>query len=139
MRDVMLIIHFIGLAMGIGTSLAFMFLGIASSKMDKPDAVKFTLNSFALMTMGHIGLTLLVVSGIFLLTPYWSNLSEMPLLIAKLILVLILGALIGMITANAKKAKLGDAESHLQKIAPLGKMSLLVGITIVILAVLIFH
>lgn len=27
MRDVMLIVHFIGLAMGVGTSFAFMFLG----------------------------------------------------------------------------------------------------------------
>ena len=30
MRDVFLLIHFIGLAMGVGTSLAFMFLGIAT-------------------------------------------------------------------------------------------------------------
>ena len=57
MRDIMLIIHFIGLAMGLGTSLAFMFLGIASSKMEKKDAEQFTLKTLVLSRMGHIGLT----------------------------------------------------------------------------------
>ncbi len=139
MRDAMLIIHFIGLAMGLGTSLAFMFLGIASAKMEKSDAMKFTLNTFALSKMGHIGLTLLVVSGIYLMTPLWSILTYMPLMMIKLALVLVLGALIGMISARARKAKTGDAETHLAAIAPLGKISLLTGIAIVILAVLIFH
>ncbi len=139
MRDVMLIIHFIGLAMGLGTSLAFMFLGIASSKMEKSEAIQFTIRSFPLSKMGHIGLTLLVVSGIYLMTPFWGGLSEMPLLITKLVLVVILGGLIGMISGHARKAQAGNAETHLQKIAPLGKVSLLVSLAIVVLAVLIFH
>lgn len=113
MRDAMLIIHFIGLAMGLGTSLAHMFLGMASGKMEKAEAVKFVLHSFALSKMGHIGLTLLVVSGIYLMTPLWSNLMSMLLLIGKLVLVLILSELIGMISAKARKAKAGDAEIHL--------------------------
>jgi hypothetical protein len=64
---------------------------------------------------------------------------HMPLLICKLVLVLILGGLIGMISAKARKAKAGDAEIHLQKIAPLGKLTLLISLAIVILAVLVFH
>lgn len=139
MRDVMLIVHFIGLAMGIGTSFAFMFLGIASAKMEKSEALKFSINSFALSKMGHIGLALLIISGGYLMTPYWSVLSTMPLLMAKLALVLVLILLIGIITMNANKAKKGDAETHLKKIEPLGKISLLVGLTIIVLAVLVFH
>lgn len=139
MHDVMLIIHFIGLAMGLGTSLGFMFLGIASTKMEKSEALTFNLNTFALAKMGHIGLTLLVISGIFLMTPHWSSLAEMPLLIAKLTLVAILGALVGINSVNAKKAKAGNPETHLQNISSLGKISLLVSLLIVILAVLVFH
>lgn len=138
MRDAMLILHFLGLAMGLGTSLAFMFLGIAASKMEKTEAMKFTLNTFALSRMGHIGITLLVLSGIGLMTPHWSSLTEMPLLMVKLFLVLVLAGLIGMISARAKKAQAGDAETHLAAIAPLGKISLLTGIIIVVLAVLVF-
>lgn len=139
MKDIMLITHFIGLAMGLGTSLAFMFLGIASSKMEKAEAQKFIINSFALSKMGNIGLVLLLISGGYLMTPYWSILTHIPLLMIKLILFLVLGGLIGYTSALVKKAKQGDTEVYLKKIAVLGRISLLTGITIVVLAVMVFH
>lgn len=139
MRDVMLIVHFLGLAMGIGTSFAFMFLGMASDKMEASEGQKFKLNSFALSKMGHIGLTMLILSGGALMTPYWRVLSSTPLLIAKLVLVVVLAAMIGIISAHARKAKQGDSALHLKKIENLGKITLLIGLAIVILAVSIFH
>jgi uncharacterized membrane protein len=139
MREVMLIVHFIGLAMGLGTSLAFIFLGAASSKMEKEEAQKFRLNTFALTKMGNIGLALLIISGGYLMTPYWSILTTTPLLMMKLVLVLALAAFIGVIGSFANKAKKGDTASYLKKIRPLGKLALLTAITIVVLAVNIFH
>lgn len=139
MREIMLIVHFIGLAMGIGTSFAFMFLGIASAKMEEKEAMKFRLNTFALSKMGQIGLTLLVLSGLYLMTPYWASLGANPLLITKLVLVLMLGALIGIISSIVKKAKKGDAEAQLKKVEPLGKLALLTGLAIVIIAVYVFR
>lgn len=139
MQDIMLIVHFIGLSMGLGTSLAFMFLGMASSRMEEKEALKFTLNTFALSKMGHIGLTLLIISGVYLIVPYWNTLPASPLLVAKLVLVLVLGALIGMISSASKKAKKGDPEIYLKKIQKLGKFSLLTALAIVVLAVLNFH
>ena len=134
----MLVLHFLGLTMGLGTSFGFMFLGIASSKMNKDDALKFTLNTFYLSNMGKIGLFLLVISGGYLITPYWSTLSARPLLIAKLILVFTLIILIIILDRTSKKAKKGNPEIHLKKIKSLGKFSLLTAILIVILAVLNF-
>lgn len=139
MRDIMLILHFIGLAMGLGTSFAFMFLGIASAKMEPGEAQKFRLNTLTLSRMGHIGLTLLIVSGGALMTPYWSILASSPILIAKLVLVVVLGALIGIISSMGRKAKQGDAEVQFKKIEPLGKISMLTGLAILILAVYFFH
>lgn len=135
----MLIIHFIGLAMGVGTSFGFMFLGIAGSKMEKEARLKFQLNTMVLSIMGQIGLTFLIVSGLGLMTPYWSMLASTPLLIAKLVLVLVLASLIGIIGSIGKKAKKGDTETHLNRMAPFGKIAMVVAITIIILAVLIFH
>lgn len=139
MRDVMLIGHFIGLALGLGTSFAFMFLGIAASKMEKEEAIQFTLKAFALRTMGNIGLGLLFITGGYLMTPYWGSLLEMPVLLTKLILFIVLGALLGIIGSNAKKAAQGSPEVYLKKIQVLGKAALLVALTIVVLAVLTFH
>ena len=139
MREVMLIIHFLGLAMGMGTSIGFMFMGIAASKMPKEEGLKFTLQSFSLSKMGTIGIILLVLSGGYLMTPYWASLADRPLLIAKLILVVLLIVMIIIINIMAGKAKAGDAENLLKKIRAMGQVSLLMGITIIILAVLNFR
>ncbi|HCS20908.1 MAG TPA: hypothetical protein DIW47_10190 [Bacteroidetes bacterium] len=139
MQETMLILHFLGLAMGLGTSFGFMFLGIAGAKMEKADRLKFQLNAMGLSRMGHIGLTLLVISGTVLMAPYWSVLPSSPVLIAKLVLVLVLGALIGIITSIGKKAMLGNPEEQLTKIQPLGKIALLTGVAIVVLAVYFFR
>ncbi len=135
----MLIVHFLGLAMGIGTSFGFMFLRIAGSKMEKEEGKKFTLNSFALSRMGHIGLAMLIVSGLYLMTPFWGSLASRPLLIAKLALVLTLTVAVYVGSVYSSRAKKGDKETNLKKIAALGNVALLSGLAIVVLAVLIFR
>lgn len=139
MRETMLIVHFIGLTMGLGTGFAHAFLGSIASKMTAEEAIKFRMHSLVLSKMGHIGITLLLISGLYMITPYWKVLSSMPLLIAKLSLVVVLITLISLIGIAAKKAKNGDAAVQLKKMETLGKLTLLVGLAIVVLAVKNFH
>ena len=135
----MLILHFIGLTMGLGTSFAHAFLGIATSNMSNDESTKFRMHSLVLSRMGHIGMALLIISGLYLITPYWSILPSSPLLILKLILVLILVTLIVLISFSTKRANKGDAETELKKMEQFGKLTLIIGLTIVALAVYIFH
>lgn len=135
----MLILHFLGLTMGLGTSFAHAFLGAATAKMSAEEVVKFRVHSLVLGRMGNVGIVLLVISGLYLITPYWSILTTLPLLMIKLALVVVLAILIVMINLLAKKAMAGDAEVQLKKMEKLGKMTLLLGLTIVVLAVYIFH
>jgi len=139
MRETMLIFHFIGLAMGLGTGFAHAFLGLATTKMQADEATKFRLHSLVLSRMGHIGITLLLISGFYLITPYWKMLGSMPLLIVKLSLVFLLIILITLIGIAGKKAKQGDAAAQLKKMEVLGKLTLLVGVAIVVVAVNVFH
>jgi uncharacterized membrane protein len=139
MREVMLVLHFIGLTMGLGTSFAHAFLGIATSKMSTEDATKFRLHSLVLSRMGHIGIGLLIVSGLYLITPYWTILPSSPLLIFKLTLVLVLVIILILINSSSKKARQSDAAGQLKKMEQLGKMTFIIGLTIVVLAVYIFH
>jgi len=125
--------------MGLGTSFAHAFLGRAVNKMEKSEAAKFRLQTMTLSLMGYIGLGLLFISGIYLIIPYWSTLANYPLLLIKLALVLILTVLILLIGTGAKKAARGNTEENLKKIEPLGKLTLLIGIAITILAVKFFH
>ena len=134
----MLIIHFIGLAMGIGTSFAFMFLGMSGSKLGQDERVKFSMNTFSLARMGHIGLTLLILSGGYLMTPYWGVLGSQPLLIAKLILVFTLVLCIVFLSLATSRVHKGDM-SGFKRITALGRLALLMGLSIVVLAVLVFR
>ncbi len=63
------------------------------------------------------------------------NFSEVS---TKLVLVIVLAAIVGMISSKVRKAKMGDV-SKLKSIPTLGRLGLLTGILIVILAVYIFH
>lgn len=135
----MLIFHFIGLTLGMGTGFAHAFLGAATTKMSADEVIKFRLNTLVLGRMGTIGIVLLLISGFYLITPYWKVLSSMPLLMVKLTLVAILITLISLIGISGKKAKNGDAERQLKKMATLGKLTLIISLAIVIVAVNIFH
>lgn len=134
----MLIVHFIGLAMGLGTSFAFMFLGAAAGRLEPSKRMEFMLNTFTLTRMGHIGLGLLIISGGYLATPLWGSLGEQPLFVAKLLLVVVLGALIGISSAAARKAKGPDGDKHLTRLRTLGQMTMLTALAIVALAVINF-
>lgn len=139
MREVMLAFHFIGLAMGLGTGFAHAFLGAAANKMPVDEAKKFKLNTLAISNMGHIGIVLLLISGFYMITPYWKVLSSTPLLIVKLALVAILIVLIALINIAAKKAKKGDEERQLKKMETLGKLTLVTALAIVAVAVSVFR
>jgi uncharacterized membrane protein len=139
MRNIMLMVHFIGLAMGVGTGLANLFLGMAAKKMEKAEAQKFALKTLVLGKMGLIGITLLVISGGYLITPFWKNLANMPSLIAKLAMVLVLIIFLGIIKYNSAKALKGDAGRYLNRLRQIGPVTLLISLVIIILAVISFH
>ena len=138
MRVAMLIIHFIGLAMGLGTGMGFMFLGRASSKMQPSEAKKFTLNSLVISKMGTIGIILLTISGIYLVVPYWYTLGNNPLLILKLCLVVVLIIVLSINDYNIRQTRRTDPEPYLKRLKMLGPVALLTAISIVIVAVLAF-
>ena len=135
----MLMVHFIGLAMGLGTSFAHAFLGKAISKMDRNEAKKFRLQIKALSQMGYVGTFLLLGSGIYLLLPFWAVLPSLPLLILKLALFLILVILIFLINLEAGKNLKNDTEDNLKRIGLMGKLALIIGVVIVIIAVNVFR
>ncbi len=89
--------------------------------------------------MGQIGLGLLLLSGFFIATPYWKSLGEMPLFIAKLVLVAVLLISVSLVLLILRKAKKQGNPGLLKNVRPLGMLNFFIGITIVILAVLVFH
>ncbi|WPR76245.1 hypothetical protein [Algoriphagus sp. NG3] len=139
MRDIMLVIHLIGLVMGLGTSFAHAFLGKAISKLSPEEANKFHNQTKGLSLMGGIGILLLFVSGVYLIIPFWPAIFQLPLLVVKLVLFVILIVLIMMINLRAKRNMEAGIEKSSRSIDLMGKAALLIGVTIVLLAVSVFH
>lgn len=139
MRDFLLMIHFIGLAMSLGTSFAYLFLGIIGGKMENSQRSQFQLNLIPLSNMGYIGLILLILSGIVLLQPYTAGIIHSPFLLAKLILVCILIILLSTMYFFSKKANRNQDVTKLQKVSKIGKITFIIGLGIVVLAVLSLH
>jgi uncharacterized membrane protein len=140
MRDIFLIVHFLGLSMGLGVGFAHLFLGIASKKWTEDEMVKiYTKIIRPLDIMGHIGMGLLIISGLGMLHPYFPQLAKMPMLHAKFTLVIILMGMIIYLTKKGKKFVQTQDKDLLPQIEWMGSMAHFVGMGVVVCAVLAFH
>jgi uncharacterized membrane protein len=141
MYEFLLITHFIGLAMGVGTSFAGMALGMAAKDMEPAERGKFMMRASAIGKNGSIGLTLLLLSGIGM----WFMRGIGPTLTfggpafhAKLTLVVILIGTFGYMQVLQKKARQGGGPEVMGKIPKVGAAMLLLGLGIIICAVIAF-
>jgi hypothetical protein len=139
MHDIFLIIHFIGLAMAIGMGFANLFLASAAAKLEPAERGKFMFRAAVLVRMGQTGLGLLLISGFYLITPYWATLSAMPALIAKLSLVVLQLVLVTVTSLMARKGIKNNDPAIFAKLRPLGMLTFITGLSIVVMAVLTFH
>src|SRR5688572_6593133 len=141
MYEVFLILHFLGLALGVGTSFAFLTLGISTKSMTAEQRTEFMLRVAVLSKNGSIGLALLLVSGIGFLVirgvgavMQWGG----GAFHTKLLLVAILAGFLGYSLVLLKKARLAQGGPALAKVPQVGRIMLLLGVTIVVLAVIAF-
>jgi len=107
--------------------------------MEDKEKLAFLSKVKVLSKMGHTGYAILILSGLLLMSPYWPSLLEETLLTAKLVLVVMLGAFIGMASASMRKAVDRSETKYLDRLVTIGPLGLLTGISIVILSVLIFQ
>src|SRR5687767_14488820 len=98
MQDALLIIHFLGLALGVGTSLAMARLASATKDLPPAERAQFNRYAMSLGKNGSLGLALLIASGLGIL--FTRGVSSVfvaggPTFHAKLTLVVILIGLFG--------------------------------------------
>ena len=142
MYDALLIVHFIGLALALGTSFALLALGVATRDMEPQARAQFALRALALSRNGSMGLVLLIASGVGMLIV--RGVGPMMALgggtfHAKLLLVLVLAGLLGRLQVLIKRARQAQGGPALLQIPVIGRFMMFVGLSVVILAVLSFH
>jgi uncharacterized membrane protein len=137
----LLFLHFIGLALGVGTSFAIARLGAASADMPPEERKKFMLRAGILSKNGSAGLGLLILSGVgmFVLRGPKEMLAfGGGALHLKLTLVVILCGVFGYLQTVQKKVRQAEGGPLMAKLPKLGGIMLLLSIAIVAAAVAAF-
>src|SRR6187402_2288414 len=95
---VLLLLHFLGLALGVGASFALFTLRGAARELEPAERAKFMLRALRVMKNGSYGLLLLLVSGLglfFMRGPGAVMAAGGPAFHAKLTLAVILCGAVG--------------------------------------------
>jgi uncharacterized membrane protein len=139
---VLLMIHFLALALGVGTSFAMLTLGIIGAGMEPTERRAFMLRIMAVSKNGSIGFLLLVLSGLgmfFMRGPASVMAAGGPAFHAKLTLVVIMAGVLGYSQVLRKRARVnGDAKAW-AAIPKVGTALLALSIAIVVAAVIAFQ
>ncbi len=142
MYTVLLILHFVGLALGLGSSFALWTLRRGSSSLPPAERLAFMGKVAAVAKNGSIGLLLLILSGVGLVV----KLGGMTLFKTlggafhlKIALVLVLCGIVGMAQVTMKRVREGGGPAAAARLPMLGDAGLLVSLIIVVLAVVTFH
>jgi hypothetical protein len=138
---VLLVLHFLGLAMGLSTSFGNIVIAGLINKAapaERPVLVRFPP---AMSRVGSIGLTLLWLTGLGMILTKWGgfgNVVNMPWTFhAKLTLVAILTGVIGYLHAIQPRIESGDAAAFARAQA-FGKVAFALAVAVVVLAVISF-
>jgi len=141
MYEVLLILHFLGLAMGLGTSFFMTGTRIRAAKLDRAEAARVMgLTGTVSDVIGGVSLLLLWGSGLALVFVYEGLYQSGGLALSiKLVLVASLTVLVALIHRDGKRIRRGqNAKAAAARIQRYGALALLLGVAVVVLAVLAF-
>ena len=137
----LLFLHFLGLALGVGTAFAMFTLGASVRDLPAEERAKFMLRAGALRKNGSAGLGLLLLTGLgmfFLRGPMnvlaWGG----GAFHAKLTLVVILIGLFGYLQTLLKKVREAGGGPLMAKLPKLTLIMLALNVAIMICAVIAF-
>jgi uncharacterized membrane protein len=134
-------LHFIGLALGVGTSFAFITLGAAARDLAPEERAKFMLRASALRKNGSYGLGLLILTGLAML------IERGPLAVLKfgggafhlkLTLVVILCGVFGYAQGIQKKVREAGGGPLMAKLPKLSLLMVVLSVAIVASAMAAF-
>ena len=139
---VLKMLHFIGLALGVGASFAMLTLGIASRSLEPAERRSFMLRALGVSKNGSFGFLLLVLTGLgmfFMRGPASVMAAGGPAFHAKLTFVVIMAGVLGYCQVLAKRARVAGDAKAMATLPKAGSALLALGVTIVVCAVIAFQ
>lgn len=142
MRDILLFIHFISLVIGAGSAFSLYIISLLAKRFDASYKAQVLVILFPLRYVSYLGLIFLIISGLLLAQPFLSGIEYLPWFIAKLVLVVLLVTLSVIGVYSMRQIKIAEPALRpplFQRLALIGKISVLISISIVVCAVMAFH
>ena len=139
--DLLLILHFLGLAMGLSVGLSNMVMMSLITNAAGPDKAVLARFPPAMSRVGDIGLSLLWISGLGMLFNRYGGFEGLSALgwtlHVKLTAVVILTGLVGYMHTLMRKARNGDTAAAAQ-LPTIGRVAFLMAVTAIVFAVVTF-
>ena len=138
----LLMIHFLGLALGVGTSFAMLRLGMAARALPEGERAAFMIRASAVAKNGGIGLGLSLLSGIAML--FMRGVGSVfaaggGAFHAKLTFVVLLSGVLGYSQALTKRAREAGGGPALAALPKAGAALLVLGLAVIVSAVIAFQ
>jgi len=138
-NKIFLMLHFIGLAMGLAVPFANIVMVSVMAKAQPAEKMILGRFPLAMSKIGKIGIGLLWATGITMVFTRWSGFGTLPhTFFIKLTAVVLLTITVGYLHYLETRVKKGDAAA-LVRIQLAGKIAFALGIAAVIFAVLTFN
>ncbi|HEX6792149.1 MAG TPA: hypothetical protein VF247_12630 [Candidatus Krumholzibacteria bacterium] len=138
-NKILLILHFLGLAMGLSVGFANMTMAALINKAAPPEKPILGRFPLAMVRVGNIGLTILIVTGLTMVFTRYRGFATLPATFhVKLTAVGLLAIVVGYINYLRMKILKGDTAA-LARVQVAGKMASLLALIAVIFAVLTFN
>ncbi len=139
MRSTMLIFHFLGLALSLGSMITFLVMRRSCSKVTNSESEHLLRNTKSVLRLSHIGLGVMFISGGALMTPYWANLAHMPFLHIKFTIFVLWYATLLALSIYTRKARKSELKLCNPRIGFLSYVSILLGIIAISMGVMQFQ
>jgi uncharacterized membrane protein len=139
MHDLWLVLHFIGLAMGVGANFISVGIALSTSRLSIEERMSLMPKISVIAKIGSFGLLLILLSGVFLLLPMWPSLKTNGLLHVKLTLVLLLLITFGLSQMIGKRLRTGKAPQLAKWMPRIGMINSVLVLSIIAVAVWLFH
>lgn len=141
MYQVLLALHFLGLALGVGAGFAQLTLGLSSRELPPGERTALALRTLVLSKNGSYGLLLLIVTGVGMMlirgvsaTFQWGG----GAFHGKLTLVVIMVGVLGYSQVIGARARRSGSVGEINKVRLLGRIQLALSVLVVIAATVAF-
>lgn len=139
MKDVLLLVHFLGLIIGTGAGFAVFVIGYLAPGFPADGKRDVLVKLFPLRYISYIGLLLLILSGGMLLMPYWPHRETLAWFGTKMVFVgvLVIASIFGMFQMH--RVRRGADNNAFKLLGYAGKVSFVSSLIVVACAVYTFH